>query len=236
MAILLIDKPKGISSYDVIRILQRRCREQGIVRIKEGKMKPQAPKMGHSGTLDPLASGLMLIATDKDTKQLSTLLGLPKTYVADIMLGKKTVSGDLEHEAHEAHSAAHISDDQIAQVLADFQGDIELPVPVYSAIKKDGKSLYKYARNGKDVEVPTKVMHVIHARLIAINRSDADHPIVQIEFAVKSGTYIRSLAEEFALRLGTVGVLSDLRRISIGEYTVQNAASPETYNVELCRS
>jgi tRNA pseudouridine55 synthase len=232
MSIVLIDKPKGISSFDVIRVLQRRCREQGVLRKKEGKIKLQPPKMGHSGTLDPRASGLMIIATGKDTKQLATLLGLPKIYTAHIILGKHTASGDLEAPVTEEQSAQHVTTEEVEKVLQNMHGDIELSVPLYSAIKKDGKSLYAYARKGIEVEVPKKIMHIISAHLTTVDRSDEKHPVLEVEFHVKSGTYIRSLAEELGKRLGNIAVLKDLRRTSIGEYRVDTAISAEEVPLE----
>ncbi len=231
MAILLVDKPKGISSYDVIRILQRRCRTLGIVQKKEHKLHPQPPKMGHGGTLDPLASGLMIIATGKDTKQLATLLGLPKSYTAEIILGQKTTTADLEGDVIEEKPVPPLSEHIIQEVLTSMNGDIELAVPIYSAIKKDGKSLYEYARKGREIDVPTKIMHIEQAELLSIDTTDSANPVITIHFYVKSGTYIRSLAEEFAQRLGTVGVLKELRRTTIGEFSVESAKLPEEIDI-----
>lgn len=230
MAILVVDKLKGISSYDVIRILQRRCKLLGIVRTKEGK-KPQAPKMGHSGTLDPLASGVMIVATDGDTKQIAQLIGLEKEYIADIMLGKRTASGDLEGEVIEERAVPELLETQVHACIEQLKGKINLPVPLYSAIKKDGKALYAYARAGKTVDVPIKTMEVLDARLESIHHHDKRHPVLRVWFKVSSGTYIRSLAEELARRLTTVGTLQDLRRISVGPYRIEDAVSPDVIDL-----
>lgn len=201
--IILVDKPKGITSFDVIRILRKKT---GI------------RKMGHAGTLDPLATGLMIIATGKKTKELTQLLGLSKTYIAEIKLGIKTDSADTDGAVVETKAVPELTIEQIQKVLDGMVGDIELEVPIYSAIKREGKPLYAYAREGIAVEVPKKVMHISYAKVIAYTA-----PVITIDFGVKSGTYIRSLAEELAQRLGTVGTIQNLRRTSIGEFKVEDA-------------
>ncbi len=201
--IILVDKPKGITSFDVIRILRRKL---GI------------KKMGHAGTLDPLATGLMIIATNSFTKKLTELLGLPKVYSAEILLGTKTESADVDGKIIETQPVPELTVAQIEKVLQTMQGDIELAVPIYSAIKRQGKPLYEYAREGIAVEVPKKIMHITYAKVL-----DYTAPVIRIEFEVKSGTYIRSLAEELARRLGTVGTIQNLRRTSIGEFKVEGA-------------
>ncbi|MCC2630646.1 MAG: truB [Candidatus Paceibacter sp.] len=201
--ILLIDKPKGISSYDCIRILQR----------KFGKIK-----MGHAGTLDPLATGLMIIGINEGTKQLHALLGLPKTYEAEILLGIRTETGDVEGKVVEEKVAPELDEKYIKDVLATMIGTLEITVPIYSAIKRQGKRLYEYAREGKEVEVPVKPMLVIEATLLEQKAN-----VLTVKWNVGSGTYIRSLAEELGKRLGTVATVQNLRRTSIGDYDVADA-------------
>lgn len=201
--IILVDKPKGITSFDVIRILRKKT---GIW------------KMGHAGTLDPLATGLMILATGKKTKELTQLLGLPKTYIAEILLGTKTDSADTDGAVIETKPVPELTLEAIEKVLQTMTGDIELSVPIYSAIKRDGKPLYAYAREGIAVEVPKKIMHISYAKAISYTA-----PVITIDFGVKSGTYIRSLAEELAVRLGTVGTIQNLRRTTIGEFKVEDA-------------
>jgi tRNA pseudouridine55 synthase len=205
--ILLVDKPKGISSYGVIRILQK----------KMGKRK-----MGHAGTLDPLATGLLIIGIDKGTKMLSSLIGLPKVYEAEILLGKKTITADIEGEIIEEQQIPVLVEEKILDVIQSMVGTHELAVPIYSAVKRQGKPLYAYAREGKDVEVPVKQMTVTEANLLGF-----DEKTVRIRFNVSSGTYIRTLAEEFARRMGTVGTIQNLRRLSIGTYSVDKAMTIE---------
>jgi tRNA pseudouridine55 synthase len=211
--LLLVDKPKGISSYQVIRILQR--------------MLPKAPdgralKMGHAGTLDPAASGLMLIGIGSGTKDLSKLIGLDKTYEAEILLGTKTDSGDLEGKVVHTLPVPQVTEDTVKHVLASLYGTHEFPVPIFSAVKRGGKPLYAYARAGKAIEAPIKAMTVKKAELMSINQ----HPhktIVKIFFEVGSGTYIRTLAEVIGERLGTVATLHNLRRLSVGDYSITQA-------------
>ena len=203
--ILLIDKPKGITSFDVIRRLRQ---ELGI------------RKMGHAGTLDPLASGLMLIGIGKGTKKLSELIGLPKTYTAEVLLGEQRETGDIEGDIVIQKPIPIVSKVKVQEVLDNMIGILPLAVPKYSAIKKDGKPLYAYAREGKEVELPIKDMKVICAEL-----QHAEEDILTIKWSVGSGTYIRSLAEELGRRLGTVATLYNLRRTSVGEYRVEDAES-----------
>ncbi|MDA1335110.1 MAG: tRNA pseudouridine(55) synthase TruB [bacterium] len=201
--LLLIDKPKGITSFDVIRKLRRQL---GI------------KKMGHAGTLDPLATGLLLIGVGQGTKELHTLLKLDKTYVAEVLFGKQTDTGDLEGKIIDEKPIPTLTKELLVEALKTMTGDIKLKVPAYSAIKKDGKPLYKYARENTKVEIPTKTMSVISYNIVSI-----DEKSVSIEWSVKSGTYIRSLAQELGKRIGTVATLKNLRRTQIGEYSVEQA-------------
>jgi tRNA pseudouridine55 synthase len=201
--ILLIDKPKGITSFDVIRILRKKL---GYV------------KMGHAGTLDPLASGLMLVGIGDGTKELSKLIGLQKSYIAEILLGSRTASGDLELPVIETRPVPELSDSSIEAAVSSIVGAIELPVPVYSAVQKNGQRLYTAARAGAAVEAPIRTMHVIRGALTSRIGNT-----IAVEFEVGSGTYVRSLAEELGRRLGTIAVLTNLRRTAIGPYRIEDA-------------
>jgi tRNA pseudouridine55 synthase len=198
--ILLVDKPVGITSFDVIRKLRTRI----------GKIK-----MGHAGTLDPLASGLMIIATGKKTKELSMLLGLPKTYEAEIRFGISTTTGDKEGAIVEQKACPVLSVEVITLTLQSMIGELLLPVPLYSAVKRNGKPLYAYAREGVNVEPPVKSMIIRDAKCLSVNAESAE-----VWFDVESGTYIRTLAEELGRRLGTVAHLTNLRRLSIGTHHI----------------
>ena len=201
--IYLIDKPSGITSFDVIRQLRTRL---GI------------RKMGHAGTLDPLASGLMIIGVGSGTKALTEYIKLPKTYEARIRLGIRTDTGDTEGEVVASAEVGEVSDEKIIEVLKSMEGEVVLPVPAYSAIKQGGVPLYKKARAGEKVEVPERRMRIEEA--VYQGREENDLHVV---FSVGSGAYIRSLAEELGARLGYPATLAGLRRTRIGDFSIENA-------------
>lgn len=211
--IILVDKPKGITSFDVIRILRKKL---GI------------RKMGHAGTLDPLASGLMIIGVNEGTKKMSEFLKLPKVYIADVLLGKKTDTGDLEGRVTEEAEVSKITEEKICKVVAGMVGKHSLSVPMYSAVKIGGRPLYKLARKKekggvlteeeKNITPPVKEMDVLSARLLSISGVT-----LKIEMEVSSGTYIRSLVEELGKRLGYPATLAGLRRTKIGGFLINDA-------------
>lgn len=205
--ILLIDKPKGITSFDVIRILRKKL---GI------------KKMGHAGTLDPLASGLMIIGIEKGTKKLNDFLKLSKVYKAEILLGIQTTTGDMEGSVLEEKTVEDISIDEIKKTLEKMVGKITLPVPKYSAIKIAGKPLYKYARKNLTVEAPSKEMEILWIKLLDQFPFE-NHYVLSVELEVASGTYIRSIAEEIGRRLGYPATIKELRRTKIGEFKIEDA-------------
>lgn len=210
--IILVDKPKGITSFDVIRILRK---------------KYNVWKMGHAGTLDPFATGLLIVALGKSTKLLSNYLKLPKTYEAKVVLGKTTDTLDTDGVIVEDKDASHIKDEETFKAVESLVGTLEIHVPVYSAIKRDGEALYKKARRGDKVETPVKQMTVTKAEIKEIKREGTEIKI-DIIFDVESGTYIRSLAEELGKRLGVPGMLEELRRTKIGDFKIENAEIIET--------
>ena len=205
--VLLIDKPVGISSFDVIRTLRK------VRTVK---------KMRHEGTLDPLASGLMIVAEGKATKLLTEYQKLPKRYSAEIYLGESTDTGDREGRVT-ASAIVTLSEEAIRESVANMVGLLELPVPAYSAIKQGGEALYKKARRGEHVETPVKSMRVYEATLTSV-RIQADHTIAAVEFHVESGTYIRSLAVALGERLEVPARLENLRRTSVGPFTIEQAS------------
>jgi len=214
--ILLIDKPKGITSFDVIRIL----RKQTGVR-----------KFGHAGTLDPLASGLMIIGVEKGTKLLEQYIKLDKEYVAEIRIGEKRSTGDLEGVVHEECEVSQLDEQALTQALSKLVGTQTLPVSAYSAIKQQGTPLYKKARaaqkKGETItELPMREMVVFEAELLGEYPEVIDEKkrhIAIVRFHVGSGTYVRSLAEELGRLLGYPATLQALRRTKIGEYKVEDA-------------
>jgi tRNA pseudouridine55 synthase len=210
--ILLIDKPKGITSFDVIRQLRR------ILGIK---------KMGHGGTLDPLATGLMIIGVGEGTKELTALIKKDKEYVAEILLGEKRTTGDMEGEIVEEMSVSSVDEERVLEILHEMTGTLFLPVSAYSAIKKDGVPMYKRARKAEktgDVvsDVPMRTMQVHEAELLG-TEVKGDRTLLTVRFFVGSGTYIRSLGEEIGRRLGYPATLANLRRTKIGDFTIEMA-------------
>ncbi len=218
MNILLIDKPKGITSFDVIRILRRQ------LKIK---------KMGHGGTLDPLATGLMIIGVGAGTKKLNDYLKLSKEYVADILVGERRSTGDMEGEVLETKVVEGFDQQEVARVLSEMRGTLTLPVSAYSAIKKDGVPMYKRARKAEKVgaiikaeDLPMRDMEVYEAELKHIS-CEQDRCVLTVRFFVGSGTYIRSLAEELGRRLGYPATLQNLRRTKVGDFDIGDAKTLE---------
>jgi tRNA pseudouridine55 synthase len=210
--ILLIDKPKGITSFDVIRRLRRE------LNIK---------KMGHAGTLDPLASGLMIIGVQEGTKKLTEYIKLSKEYVAEVLLGEKRTTGDMEGDILEEMKVTKVQEEDVKAVLASMHGTLYLQVSAYSAIKKDGVPMYKRARKAEKTgetvtDVPMRTMQVHDAELLSME-SVPDRVVLSIRFAVGSGTYIRSLGEELGKRLGYPATLRNLRRTKVGDFDIKDA-------------
>jgi len=205
--IILINKPKGITSFDVIRQLRQKL---GI------------KKMGHAGTLDPLASGLMIIGIGCGTKKLSEFLKLDKVYEVEILLGVQTDTGDMEGKVLARQEVKDLDIEEVEEVLHSMVGKIVLPVPAYSAIKQGGEALYKKARRGEKVAAPEKEMNIYWMKLLD-HSSDGNKYILKLEIKVSSGTYIRSLAEEIGSRLGYPATVSELRRTVIGDLKVGQA-------------
>jgi tRNA pseudouridine55 synthase len=213
--LLLVDKPKGITSFDVIRQLRR---QTGV------------RKFGHAGTLDPLATGLMLLGVEQGTKQLSRLIKLDKEYLAEVRIGETRSTGDLEGEIIDQCAVTETKAEiqpKIATCLRTFTGTYTLPVSAYSAIKIDGIPMYKRARKAEltgdtVIDVPMREMTVHEAELLDVTVG-GDRAVVTIRFSVASGTYIRSLAEELGRRLGYPATLQNLRRTKVGEYRIEDA-------------
>lgn len=225
--LLLIDKPKGITSFDVIRRLRRN--------YSHSHGGEKAPKLGHAGTLDPLATGLMIIGVGPGTKRLTELTKLNKEYIAEIRLGEFRSTGDLEGEVLKEEIVVETLETlrkNISEILANMVGELELPVSAYSAIKVDGVAMYKRARNaekaGEQVaQVPMRTMKVFEAELFTV-KNGTEKPYATVRFSVGSGTYIRSLAEELGKRLGYSATLQNLRRIKIGQFDIDTAQEIES--------
>ncbi len=204
--ILLIDKPKGITSFDVIRKLRQ---------------KLNIRKMGHAGTLDPFATGLLIVAIGSATKKLTEFLKLPKTYETEILFGIQTDTGDITGKILKDENVS-LDIEKVKEVLKDVVGILALSVPAYSAIKVSGEPLYKKARAGEVFETPVKNMEIRRVVFVDLYKED-DKAVLKALFDVGSGTYIRSLAEEIGKRLGVPATVRELRRTQIGDMNIEQA-------------
>jgi tRNA pseudouridine55 synthase len=208
--ILLVHKPKGITSFDVIRKLRR------VLTIR---------KIGHAGTLDPLAHGLMIVGIQSGTKKMQQYLKLPKTYTAEVLCGMSTATGDLEGETIEEKSIVTVDfkEKHIQEALDSMVGEHQLQAPLYSALKVEGKPLYWYARNNQTPPfIPVKEMNVTSIMLLD-NYVSGKYYVIKIRIEVSSGTYIRTLGEELGKRLGYPATLKGLYRVKIGVHEDQHA-------------
>ncbi len=206
-SIVLVDKPAGITSFGVVARIRRRLSEQ------LGKKA----KVGHTGTLDPFATGLMIIVTGKECKNAGTYTKLDKVYEATIRLGQKSTTGDPEGELTDISDKVPTLD-EVNAALRQFVGDIQQRPPIYSAIKINGQRAYKLARKGVEVEVPLRTVSIYSNDLI-----EYSYPDLRIRAHVGSGTYIRTLAEDIGEFLGTGAYCSQLRRTQIAEWSVEGA-------------
>ncbi len=214
-AVLLFDKPIGWTSFDVVNKV-RYC-------IKR-HLQVKKIKVGHSGTLDPLATGLLVICTGKFTKKLNDLQGLPKTYTGSITLGGTTPSYDLETEVDEEFPTEHITEALMETARQSYMGPIEQVPPMFSAIKVGGEALYKKARKGIQVE--------LKKRPVEIFRFDIDKtafPVIDFEVDCSKGTYIRSLAYDYGKAVQSGGHLSALRRTKVGDFDIKDAWNLEEF-------
>ena len=213
--VLLIDKPLHWTSFQVVNKLRWEIRQAfNLKKIK----------VGHAGTLDPLATGLLIICTGKMTKEIDTFQAQIKEYTGTIVLGSTTPSFDLETEINETFPTNHITKDLIHAATKQFVGEIQQFPPVFSAIKKDGKRLYEFARAGEAVEISARTVTI---ETFEMTKMDG----LNIHFRVvcSKGTYIRSLANDFGKALQSGAHLSALRRTKIGNFDVAQAVSVETF-------
>jgi tRNA pseudouridine55 synthase len=209
--ILLVDKPLGWTSFQVVNKLRWVIKQQ---------YKLKNIKVGHAGTLDPLASGLLIICTGKETKNIDSYQAQHKEYTGTITLGGTTPSYDLETEIDATFPTDHLTESLLQETTTQFTGDILQKPPIYSAIKKDGKRLYELARAGQTTEIKERAVHVSEFVLTNIALPDVDFRI-----ACSKGTYIRSMAHDYGAALENGAHLSALRRTKIGDYHVDNALS-----------
>lgn len=214
--VLFFDKPLGWTSFDVVnRVRWKLCREV----LKEKKLK-----VGHAGTLDPLATGVMIVCTGKKTKEIDYYQYQTKEYIAEICLGATTPSFDLEHPIDAEYPTEHITEELIREVLPSFLGEIWQTPPAYSAIKVDGKRAYDYARKGEDVEIKPKLLVIDEIELLSfVDR------IMKIRVVCSKGTYIRALARDIGEALQSGAHLISLRRTRVGNVKVEDCMNMEQF-------
>lgn len=205
--ILLIDKPPGMTSFGVVARLRR------VLSKQEGKKV----KVGHTGTLDPFATGLMIIVTGRMCRRAMEFTKLDKWYEAEIILGTESTTGDPEGELSRI-SGKKPDEGEIKQVLQKFTGKIEQIPPAFSAVKVNGRRAYQLARAGKEVDIPKRTITIYALELLGY-----DYPVLKLRAHVSSGTYIRSLAADIGKELKTGAYCQNLRRIKIADYDVKNA-------------
>ena len=211
--VLLIDKPLHWTSFDVVRKMR------SLLQIK---------KIGHAGTLDPLATGLLIVCTGKFTKKINDYMAQEKEYTGHITLGATTPTYDLESEPAEIKDYTSVTNEMIHAATAPFVGTIQQFPPIYSAIKKDGVALYELARRGVEVKLEARQITIHQFEITAI-----ELPVVSFKAVCSTGTYIRSLANDFGAALGCGGYLSSLRRTRIGAFKTDNAMSMEQFENSL---
>lgn len=229
--ILLADKPAGMSSFAVVARVRRIFTEQVKEDYKErGLVAPKRAKVGHAGTLDPFATGLLICLLGKGTKRAGEFLKKDKRYTATICLGKVSTTGDVEGEIteYEIESCKKTcpSLSQVKSVVESFQGKIRQRVPAYSAVKINGRRAYNLARKGMQVEMPEREVEIHEISVV-----DYKWPYLKIDCKVSSGTYIRALGEDIGKALGVGGYLTELRRTEIGDYNIKDAVTLEELGI-----
>ncbi|MDG1218893.1 MAG: tRNA pseudouridine(55) synthase TruB [Flavobacteriaceae bacterium] len=213
--VLLINKPLNWTSFQVVNKIRWLIKNKfGIKKIK----------VGHAGTLDPLATGLLIICTGKMTKKISSFQNQTKKYTGTFLLGSTTPSFDLETKPDNTFPVDHINKDLIINATKSFIGKIKQKPPIYSAIKKDGKRLYESARIGENIEINDRDIEILNFNISRINM-----PHIDFEVECSKGTYIRALANDFGKKLNSGATLYKLNRTKIGEYSVNKSISIEEF-------
>lgn len=209
---LLIDKPAGMTSFGVVARVRRVLSEKAGHKVK----------VGHTGTLDPFATGLLILMVGKGTKRSNEFLKLDKWYEATIRLGATSSTGDPEGEiiGNNLRNAPRIDSSEVERAVQGFVGEIEQRVPNFSAVKINGERAYKLVRKGVDVEMPVRKVQIYQIDIL-----DYKWPELKIRCHVSSGTYIRTLGEDIGEKLGTGGYLTELRRTKVGKYKVEDAVA-----------
>ena len=213
--VILIDKPLNWTSFQVVNKIR------WIIKNTFGLKKI---KVGHAGTLDPLASGLLILCTGKMTKQIEQFMGQEKEYVGTISLGATTPSYDLETEINQYFPTEHIDKELLENTLSKFTGTIDQKPPIFSALKKEGKRLYEFAREGLNIDVPSRKVVIRNFEITQIK-----FPEIDFKVNCSKGTYIRSLVYDYGKSINSGAYLSALRRTKIGEFSVENAIQMEDF-------
>lgn len=206
--IIVVNKPKGCTSHDI------------VYKVK----KITNSKVGHTGTLDPMATGVLPLLIGKGTLCSKYLINHDKIYQAKIQLGQKTDTADAEGEVVEEQEVGNLSEVGIKEILKTFVGKQQQVPPMYSAIKVNGKKLYEYARKGQTVEIQPRQIEIYDIKLMELDKKNNQ---LQFQVSCSKGTYIRSLCEDIAKRLGTVGYMCELNRVQVGDFNISNSVTVE---------
>lgn len=221
--VILINKPLEWTSFDVVNKIRyaiiKHLREH-VPELFDGKKF--RPKVGHAGTLDPLATGLLIVCVGKETKNIDQYMGQEKEYTGSFFLGATTPSYDRETEVNNTFETSHINDELILKTTQQFIGDIEQIPPIFSAIKKNGKKLYLSAREGEEVQIEARKVTIREFEITKI-----ELPLVHFKVVCSKGTYIRSLAFDFGKALNSGAYLNSLCRTRIGAFKIEDAVSVE---------
>ena len=216
---ILIQKPLGWTSFDVVKKIKN------IIRKKYNLKKI---KVGHAGTLDPLATGLLIICTGAFTKRISKIQDQKKIYLGEITLGGTTPTYDLETKIEKHYKTSHITNKLICQTTLPFIGKIMQKPPIFSALKRDGEPLYKKARRGENIEIAPREVYIYDFKITEIKM-----PKISFNIVCSKGTYIRSIANDFGLALKSGGYLSKLCRTAIGDYKLEDAIDVASFEKQL---
>lgn len=212
--IILIDKPEGMTSFGVVARVRRVLSERAGKKVK----------VGHTGTLDPFATGLLILMVGKATKRCLEFMKLDKEYVAEIRLGEISTTGDPEGIVQKSYTGEALDFEVVKKVVQSFVGEIEQRVPAFSAVKINGRRAYDLARKGIEVEMPVRKVKIYEIQILEYN-----WPVLKIRAKVSSGTYMRTLGEDIGEKLGTGAYLTRLRRTKIADYSVDDAIPLEAY-------
>ncbi len=222
--LLLINKPYTWSSFQAVNKLKHALKKHPSLLLDD---KLVHLKIGHAGTLDPLATGLLIICTGKKTKEISSFQDLPKEYTGTFFIGATTPCYDKEKEVDATYPTEHITEELVRETAKSFVGEQEQVPPMFSAVKVDGKRLYKLARIGEEIELKARPINILEFEI-----TRCELPFVDFRIACTKGTYIRSIARDFGLALNSGAYLDTLCRTKIGHFSIENAKTPEEFITE----